>query len=56
MSNLKNKTLFITGASRGIGNARPPAFSKSSAASNIVPGSFGWGSEDLAAMTTLAPS
>ena len=37
-------------------SARPPAFSISSAAVWMVPGSFGCGSAVLAAITTFAPS
>ena len=37
-------------------SARPPAFSISSAAEWIVPGSLGCGSAVLAATTTFAPS
>jgi len=38
------------------GRALPPAASIASAALWMVPGSFGWGTLLLAAMTTLAPS
>jgi hypothetical protein len=38
------------------GRALPPAFSISSAAVWMVPGSLGWGSAVLAAMAMLAPS
>jgi hypothetical protein len=37
-----------------IGNTSPPTASTSAATLWIVPGSFAWGSSDLAAMTILA--
>src|SRR6478736_2259708 len=42
--------------SQAIASAWPPAASTSAAAVWMVPGSFGFGTADFAAMTTLAPS
>src|SRR5271165_1052614 len=53
---IASRTCASSRTSTASGSALPPAFSISSAAEWMVPGSLGLGSAVFAAMTTLAPS